>query len=116
MKDLNCLIHPITEPVYGLLEDPERIWINIDNEIGFIPKNQTDTIISRPFKGIDMGKINYLYPDADRVCWFACDDGLVRFELDYEKDFNQDFNVFVRSIILSNDSVIFNGNYYSTGT
>ena len=105
--------HTITEPVYELLEDPERIWINIANEIGFIPKNQTDTIVSRPFKGIDMGKINYLYPDAGNICWFACEDGLVRSELDYDKDFNQIFNTLIRDvIILSNDSTIFSGNYY----
>lgn len=104
--------HIMTEPVYGLLEDPERIWINISNDIGFIPKNQTDTIVSRPFKGIDMGKINYLYPDEGKICWFACDDGLVRAELDYDKDFNQNFNTLVRSVIISIDSIIFNGNYY----
>ncbi len=105
---------PITAPVYELMEDPERIWINIDNEIGYILKNQTDTIISMPFKGIDMGQINYIYPDANKVCWFAADEGLVRFELDYKKDFNQEFNTLIRQISLSNDSILFDGVYFHT--
>jgi serine phosphatase RsbU (regulator of sigma subunit) len=105
--------YPITTPVYGLVEDPERIWINIDNEIEFIPKNQTDTVISRPFKGIDMGQVNYIYPDANMVCWFAADDGLIRFKPDYKKDFNQGFNTFIRSIIVSKDSVLFSGTHSS---
>jgi serine phosphatase RsbU (regulator of sigma subunit) len=112
----DLLDYPITAPVYGLVEDPERIWLNIDNEIGFIPGNQTDTIISRPFKGIDMGQVNYIYPDTNKVCWFATDDGLVRFEPDYNKDFNQDFNAFIRSIIVSKDSVLFSGTHFSPDT
>jgi serine phosphatase RsbU (regulator of sigma subunit) len=105
---------PITAPVYELMEDPERIWINIDNEIGYILKNQTDTIITMPFKGIDIGQINHIYPDAKRVCWFAADEGLVRFELDYKKDFNQEFNTLIRQISLSNDSILFDGVYFHT--
>jgi serine phosphatase RsbU (regulator of sigma subunit) len=108
----DLLNYPITTPVYGLVEDQERIWINIDNEIEFIPKKRTDTIISRPFKGIDMGQVNYMYPDANMVCWFAADDGLIRFEPDYKKDFNQDFNAFIRSIIVSKDSVLFSGTHF----
>jgi serine phosphatase RsbU (regulator of sigma subunit) len=108
----NLFNDTITDPVYGITEDPSRLWINVDNEIVFIPKNQTDTIISRPFKGIDMGKINYLYPDTGDVYWFACDDGLVRSELDFNKDFNQPFNALTRSVIIAIDSVIFKGNYY----
>lgn len=101
-----------TEPVSGLLEDPERIWIIIDNGINFIPKNQTDTIVSRPFKAIDMGRINYLCSDEGKISWFACDDGLVRFELKHKKDFNQIFNSLTRMVTISIDSAIFNGNYY----
>jgi serine phosphatase RsbU (regulator of sigma subunit) len=104
---------PALSPVYELVEDPERIWVNIDNELGYILKNRTDTIISMPFKGIDMGQINYIYPDAHRVCWFAADEGLVRFELDYKKDFNQDFNALIREIRITNDSVIFDGTYFT---
>jgi len=110
----DLLNYPITAPVYGIVEDPERIWINIDNEIGFFAKNQTDTIISRPFKGIDMGQVNYMYPDAKMVCWFAADDGLIRFEPNYKKDFNQDFNTFIRRIIVSKDSVLFSGTHFSS--
>ena len=106
---------PIMVPVYELMEDPERIWINIDNEIGYVLKNQNDSIISMPFKGIDMGQINYIYPDADRVCWFAADEGLVRFELDYKKNFNQNFSTYIRRIILSIDSALFNGTYVQPG-
>ena len=97
--------------VYELKEDAEQIWINNDNEVEYILKNRTDTIISMPFKGIDIGQINYLYPDVNRVCWFAADEGLVRFELDYKKDFNQDFNALIRQIRISNDSVLFDGVY-----
>ncbi len=108
----NLLNHPITEPVYRLLEDQERIWLSIKNEIGFIPKSQTDTIISTPFKGIDMGPVNYMYPDINMVCWFAADNGLIRFEYDDKKNFSKAFNVLIRRVDLPGDSVAFEGTYY----
>jgi serine phosphatase RsbU (regulator of sigma subunit) len=107
----DLLNHLITAPLYGLIEDKERIWMNIDNEIGFILKTRPDTIISRPFKSIDLGQINNIYPDGDNACWFAADEGLARFKLEYGKDFNQVFNTLIRSISLSNDSVLFNGTH-----
>jgi serine phosphatase RsbU (regulator of sigma subunit) len=103
----------VTLPVYDLLEDPDHIWINLDNEIGYILKNRSDSIISMPFKGIDIGQVNDIYPDKDRVCWFAADEGLVRFNLDFQKDFNQDFNALIREIRIPKDSILYNGTYFN---
>lgn len=103
--------HPIITPVYIIREEPERIWINIDNEIGFILKDQTDSIIMQPFRGIDMGEIKFIYPDGDELCWIAAVDGVIRYEMDHKKDFNQPFNVLIRNVSLPGDSVAFNGTF-----
>ncbi len=104
--------HIITMPVSIIHENSERIWIVIDNEIGYIQKTKTDTIIMQPFRGIDMDKINDIYPDGEELCWIAADDGVIRYEMDHKKDFNQAFNVLIRSIGLTGDSVAFNGTFY----
>lgn len=104
----------ITTPVGIIREDPERIWIVIDNEIGYIQKGQADTIVMQPFRGIDMGKINYIYPDGEALCWMAADDGVIRYEMDHKKDFSQTFNVLIRSVGLPGDSVTFNGTFYQS--
>ena len=106
--------HPITTPVYIICQEPERIWIDIDNEIGYIQTDQTDSIIMQPFRGIDMGKINYIYPHGEDLCWIATDDGVIRYEMEHKKDFNQAFNVLLRSVSLPGDSVVFNGTFYQS--
>jgi serine phosphatase RsbU (regulator of sigma subunit) len=104
--------HTITTPVSIIHENPEKIWIVIDNEIGYIQKSRTDTIIMQPFRGIDMGRINEIYPDGEELCWIAADDGIIRYEMDHKKDFNQAFNVLIRGVGLTGDSVAFNGTFY----
>jgi len=104
--------HTITTPVSIIREDPVRTWIVIDNEIGYIQRDQTDSIVMQPFRGIDMGKINYIYPDGKELGWIAADDGVIRYEMDHKKDFSQAFNVLIRSVYLSGDSVAFDGTFY----
>ncbi|KPK85126.1 MAG: hypothetical protein AMS27_08240 [Bacteroides sp. SM23_62_1] len=104
--------HTTTTPVSIIHETPERIWIVIDNEIGYISRDQTDSIVMQPFRGIDMGKINCICPDGKDLCWIAADDGIIRYEMDHKKDFSQSFNVLIRRIVASGDSVAFNGTFY----
>ena len=105
----NIYDHAITVPVYLITEDKKRTWINFDNNLGYIPNDMTDTILSRRFSGIDMGKINCIYPDGESLCWIGAADGLIRFQLDYNKDFSQDFNTLIREVTARTDSLIFNG-------
>jgi serine phosphatase RsbU (regulator of sigma subunit) len=106
--------HSIITPVSFICDDPERIWIVIDNEIGYILRDQPDSIIMQPFKGIDMGKINYIYPDGEELYWIAADDGVIRYELDHKKDFSQTFNVLIRRVGLPGDSITFYGTFYQS--
>jgi serine phosphatase RsbU (regulator of sigma subunit) len=108
---INICKHAVTAPVYLIIEDPERIWINIDNKLGFIPHESTDTIISRPFRGIDLGRITCIYPDNQELCWVTAADGLIRYQLDYDKNFDQKFHALIREVSAKNDSLVFNGTF-----
>ncbi len=105
----NLYNHSFTTPVYLIVEDPERIWVDIDNYLGYVPDAMTDTIISRPFRGIDLGRITCIYPDGQGVCWIGAADGLIRFQLDYTKNFGQDFHTLIREVTARTDSLVFNG-------
>jgi len=107
----NLYNHTFTTPVYLIIQDPERIWVDIDNNLGYIPNEMTDTIITRPFRGIDLGRITCIYPDGQGLCWVGAADGLVRYQLDYQKNFDQDFNTLIREVSANNDSMVFNGTF-----
>ncbi len=106
--------HDITTLINIVTEAKDRTWLVIDNQIGYILKDMPDTIIQRPFMGIDQGKINKIFPDKNLVTWIGAADGLIRFDQSYSKNFDQDYHCLIRNVRTSGDSVLFNGTYYST--
>ena len=89
-----------------MLTDVDRSFIVYDNILNYaLKKNNSYT--NRPFSGIEFGKINVLFTGND-LLWIGADDGLISYQLNSEKKFNEDWNVLIRKISV-NDSVLYYG-------
>jgi len=97
-----------------LLEDYHDIaWANIDNEVVYFDKENNDRLVSKPFLGIDYGKINAIYRADNGVCWFGADDGLIRYERNIPKNYAAKYHSIIRNVISAKDSILFSGSYFN---
>jgi serine phosphatase RsbU (regulator of sigma subunit) len=103
--------HAILLPLNFITDYDGLTWAIIDNEIKMIRSRLPGEIIDKPFRGIDMGKINRIYPEDDRTLWFAAGEGLARFDLRSIQKPTGGFYAALRTVMLTGDSVIFNGTY-----
>jgi serine phosphatase RsbU (regulator of sigma subunit)/ligand-binding sensor domain-containing protein len=93
-----------------LTEDKDKIWICSDNRVGFFSKEEDTKFITRPFSGIDAGKINVIYPEDNGVCWIGATEGLIRYDEKTLKDYDQIYSTLVREVkLLDNDSSVYMG-------
>lgn len=76
--------------------------------IGDSPK-----IISIPFKRIDFKGIRNLFYDSNGILWIGTPDAIYTYDTKYKKNYNIEFNTLIRKVYLKNDSVLFNGTFYS---
>jgi serine phosphatase RsbU (regulator of sigma subunit) len=103
----------IGKSISSFIDSPDRVWICADNHLGYINKNDTDNFISAPFRGID-AKINSIYPENNGICWFATTEGLIRYDLNSDKDYSVDFLSLIREVTtLRTDSILFAGTNFT---
>jgi len=88
-----------------------RSWAVIDNEIILVSHLDQTDIFEKPFKTVDLGEINSIYPDDENTVWFAASDGLARFDLENMNQPLIDFHAAIRSVVVTGDSLIFNGSH-----
>jgi serine phosphatase RsbU (regulator of sigma subunit) len=99
-----------------LVDDAKLTWTCSDNMAGYFVKDQNMKYVHQPFSGIDVGKINVLYPEENGLCWIGTSDGLIRYDGNTRKNYDLDFHCLTRRVnIIGNDSVIFNGSFYDPG-
>lgn len=99
---------PYKKPIYSFVEGKDRTWITDGKLVGYVFKNDS-TFISKPFKGIDFGKINCIYPENTDVSWIGANDGLIRFECN-SKPYNDSlFSCTIRNVRVSEDSILYYG-------
>jgi len=107
----------IGKSVSSFLDTPSRTWVCAGNKIAYIDKNNHDLLVSKPFMAIDASKVNTLYQDADRICWFGTSEGLIRYEIINSRDYSAGFPVLMRKVVITrSDSVLFSGRYYVSDT
>jgi serine phosphatase RsbU (regulator of sigma subunit)/ligand-binding sensor domain-containing protein len=105
----------VRKSVSSLAESSSKIWICSDNKIGYLDKKSNPGYISKPFQGIDVGKINLIYPEENGICWFGTTDGLIRFDENTMKNYNTEFFSLVRKVtLMDTDSSIFMGTNFKT--
>ncbi|MBK7133633.1 MAG: SpoIIE family protein phosphatase [Bacteroidales bacterium] len=103
------------EVVSFITETKNKIWVCADNRAGYLDKTDSMLWVSRPFNGIEAGKINTIYPEDNGVSWIGTTDGLIRFDGNILKDYDQYYHTLIRKVtLLNNDSIIFSGTNFST--
>jgi len=98
-----------------LTENDNKIWMCANNTIGYLDKKNKMTLVSHPFNGIEAGKINFIYPEADGICWAGTADGLIRYDENTGKDYLKDYPCLIRKVtLLNNDSLVFLGTNFKS--
>ena len=97
-------------PVSFIAEAKDRTWICSENKIAYIEKGDSQNITDRPFRGIDAGKINFIYPEESGICWIGATEGLIRYNESVIKDYDQAYSSLIRKVTLvDTDSSVFLG-------
>ncbi|MEA3494635.1 MAG: adenylate/guanylate cyclase domain-containing protein [Bacteroidota bacterium] len=97
-----------------LFENNNRTYFTLDNKINIIDQN--GNIIKKAFAAIEMGKLQTIYNLKNKDTWIGCDDGLVYYNFEKNTKFQSNYKTLIRKILIANDSLIFNGTYYSNDT
>ncbi len=63
----------VTRPLSFVTYADGRTWAVIENEITLVHHSTRD-MIEKPFRGIDIGEINHIYPDDENTVWFGASD------------------------------------------
>ena len=72
----------------------------------------TDTL---PFKRIQQSCYKLLHDEQNNCLWFGTSKNILFSKnLDYDKNYSQDFNILIRNVKINNDSVLFHGTFYKT--
>lgn len=109
-SELTDLNDSIGKVVTFLKETENKIWLCSDNNIGYLDKKNSLAYVNIPFSGIDVGKINLIYPEENGICWIGSTDGLIRYDGNMLKDYSKTYNSLIRKVtLLDNDSSIFLG-------
>jgi serine phosphatase RsbU (regulator of sigma subunit)/ligand-binding sensor domain-containing protein len=99
---------PYKKPIYSFIESNDRTWITDGNQVGFVMKNDS-IFVSKPFNGIDFGKINCIYPENSGITWIGANDGLIRYDCSTKTYNDSVFSCIIRKIRVSEDSVLYYG-------
>lgn len=103
----------IGKSVSSVVESSNKVWICSDNQIGYLDKKNNLNYINKPFRGIEVGKINIIFPEENGICWFGTTDGLIRFDENKRKDYNKNYFTLIRKVtLIDNDSALFMGTYF----
>ncbi|HUX95760.1 MAG TPA: SpoIIE family protein phosphatase [Bacteroidales bacterium] len=98
------------KPVSFLAEGKDKTWICSDNKIGYFERHDSLNLKDRPFRGIDAGKVNFIYPEESGICWIGATEGLIRYDEYIAKDYDQAYSSLIRKVTLIDaDSLIFLG-------
>ena len=112
-SSLSILGNEITKPVSAMTETPDKIWMSIDNKIGFIQKNGAGVFETIPFQGIDAGRIDIIYPDKNNISWIGTSDGLIRYAEKRTKNYSDSYKSLIRRVTtMTNDSSLFSGTFF----
>jgi serine phosphatase RsbU (regulator of sigma subunit)/ligand-binding sensor domain-containing protein len=101
----------VITPFSYLTNAYDKTWVVIDNEILMIPHKAPQHMLQKPFKGIDLGRLNKIYAADEHIVWFAAAEGLARFDMRLMENPHLSFHASIRSVLTNDDSLIFHGSY-----
>jgi signal transduction histidine kinase/DNA-binding response OmpR family regulator/ligand-binding sensor domain-containing protein len=94
--------------VFFIFEDQDKnIWLHSDyrNYLAIVQPDGTYVLNKTPFLRIPPVQVNFIYPDpSEAITWFASqDEGLIRFDTTVKKNYQQDFPIFIRKVLVNED-------------
>jgi len=105
----------IGKTVTFLYETGNKVWICSDNKVGYLDKMNKKAYVGKPFSGIEVGKIFVIYPEENGNCWIGTSDGLIRYNENIRKNYDEGYFSLIRNVNLpDNDSAIFLGTNFKT--
>ena len=105
----------IGKSVSAFAESISKIWLCTDMKAGYLDKKNKLRYVSQPFRGIDVGKINVIYPEEIGICWLGTTDGLIRYDENRGKKYDSGYSGLIRKVtLMDNDSVLFKGTFFET--
>nr|WP_299201098.1 SpoIIE family protein phosphatase [uncultured Brumimicrobium sp.] len=100
----------INNALFYLHDDEAHTWYCIENNVGVYNKNEK-SFTNRPFWGIKKGRINTLYHSHEEpYLWIGASDGLIRYDINGQVPFKNNFNAIIRGIYGRNKEMLFGGN------
>lgn len=102
-------------PLREIVNDNDgNSWFIQGEKIGMVKRlNDGNFKINRTifnsFSGNFVGSFEYLYPYKNKSLIIATEDGFAHYQSDFIKDINIPYNVLIRSIETTNDSILFGG-------
>jgi signal transduction histidine kinase/DNA-binding response OmpR family regulator len=98
--------------VFHIVEDKNKnIWIHSKTRnIQAIPQpNGIYVLIKKPFLRIPLAHVETIYPDPDGdVVWFASVDGLICYNIGFQRKYDLAFSTFIRKVWV-NGKIVFGG-------
>jgi len=105
----------VGKSVSFVADTKNEVWICSENNVGFLDKRKAMVWVNKPFRGIDVGKIYVIYPEESGICWIGTTDGLIRYEKNFFKNYDQPYHALIRKVSFpNNDSAIFRGTNFTT--
>lgn len=93
----------------------EKDWYSEDNYSIAYYDHENQEFIQRPFKGVDVGRINVFYLEDDGTLWVGGVDGLIGYTGREKKSYETQFYTLIRKLSVGEDSLVFNGSFYQDG-
>jgi serine phosphatase RsbU (regulator of sigma subunit)/ligand-binding sensor domain-containing protein len=98
-------------PFYTIKDSKNKIYVNLDNTLGYFDKSNSLIWVTQPFSLADIGKANVFFHEEDSVCWIGGDDGLLMFKENFNKNYDIDFSTLITSVSCKSDSMLYSGLY-----
>jgi len=99
----------IAAPFYAATDLKNRIYANLDGELGYFDKLHSFIWVTQPFCLADIGKVNVFFGEDIGTCWIGGDDGLVKFDEKKIKNYSIDFKIILTLVSCRGDSVLYSG-------
>jgi Signal transduction histidine kinase len=104
--------------VFNIKEMPEgKVWIspsdNFKNDFGYLQPHSKGNYqwVYAPFRRLPTMSIETFYVEPSGVVWIGGNEGLFRYDQRKDtKNYNQQFNCLIRSVVTRADSLVYGGN------
>lgn len=96
--------------VYCFIANEKDRWIYTANSKGrALTLIHNDEIITKPFKRFYEHEIHTIYAHDPAQLWLGSANGLISYQLNNNKDYDQPFTALIRKVVTGKDSAVFSG-------